>query len=126
MNEKYKRYKEECIRNGYGYLVINMNNTKIGMCVVCGDDVNLVLVSTSMGQYPRRTCSDECHDVLIDTIESIVGKYKKVTRLETGVDYKVPTIDLIEKGIKEEDLDKYPIWNEKEIDEKIIDWGKEG
>lgn len=116
MNENYRKFKEDCIKNGYGYLVINMMNTEKGKCVVCGDDLkDPMFVMTRMGQYPKITCSSECHDALVDTIESIVGKFKKVRMIENGIDYKVPTRDFIEKGLKGEDLDKYPIWDEKEI-----------
>ncbi len=38
------------------------------------------------------------------------GEFKKVVRATTGVVYKIPVKDIIEKGIKEQDLDKYPLW----------------
>lgn len=60
----------------------------------------------------RTTCSVECHEELIRQAEAVLGKYKKVIRLSTGVAYQVPTRDMIEKGIKELDLDKYPLWPE--------------
>lgn len=34
----------------------------------------------------------------------------KVVRASTGVAYKVPIKDTIEKGVREEDLDRYPLW----------------
>ena len=43
---------------------------------------------------------------LIDTF----GEFKKVVRMTTGEAFKVPTRDIIEKGIREQDLDQYPIW----------------
>ena len=42
------------------------------------------------------------------------GEFKKVIRLSTGVAYKVPTMDIIEKVLKEENLDRYPIWEENQ------------
>jgi hypothetical protein len=42
------------------------------------------------------------------------GKYKKVVRASTGVAYKVPTRDIIEHGLKERELDKYPLWPDSE------------
>ena len=38
------------------------------------------------------------------------GEYKKVIDAKSGVAYKVPTKDIITKGLKQQDLDKYPIW----------------
>lgn len=40
------------------------------------------------------------------------GEFKKVIRLSTGVAYKVPTRDIIEKGFRGEELDQYPRWEE--------------
>ena len=40
------------------------------------------------------------------------GEFKKVVRASTGVAYKVPTRDIIEKGIRAQDLDQYPKWED--------------
>lgn len=40
------------------------------------------------------------------------GEFKKVVRASTGEAFKVPTRDIIEKGIQEQDLDQYPKWVE--------------
>jgi len=56
------------------------------------------------------TCSDQCHEELVRRLISQFGEFKKVVRQTTGVAYKVPTRGIIEKGIKEEELDRYPIW----------------
>ncbi len=40
------------------------------------------------------------------------GKYKKVIDKESGVSYRVPTHDIITKGIKQQDLDKYEVYIE--------------
>jgi len=58
------------------------------------------------------TCSDECHEELVRRLVAGSGEFKKVIRLSTGVAYKVPTMDIIEKRVKEEELDRYPIWEE--------------
>jgi len=33
-----------------------------------------------------------------------------VVRQSTGIAYKVPIRDIIERGIREQDLDQYPLW----------------
>lgn len=58
------------------------------------------------------TCSDECHDRLVDGLIEQFGEFKKVVRQSTGVAYKVPTRDIIEGGLKEEELDRYTLWEE--------------
>jgi len=59
------------------------------------------------------TCSDECHQELVRRLITEFGEFKKVVRASTGVAYKVPTKDIIETGLKEQDLDQYPLWEEQ-------------
>lgn len=58
----------------------------------------------------RQTCSAACHELLVVFIESAFGAYKKVVRGSTGEAFKVPTRVIIEHGLIERDLDRYPIW----------------
>ena len=58
------------------------------------------------------TCSDECHEELIRRLIAEFGQFKKMVRQSTGLAYKVPTMDIIERGIKEKNLDQYPRWEE--------------
>jgi len=60
------------------------------------------------------TCSNECHEELGKRLIARFGEFKKVVRQSTGIAYKVPTRDIIEKGIREQDLDRYPVWEEEE------------
>ena len=60
------------------------------------------------------TCSDECHKELAKRLISQFGEFKKVVRMATGVAYKVPIRDIIEHGLKEKQLDRYPLWDEDE------------
>ncbi|KKL78846.1 hypothetical protein LCGC14_2020730, partial [marine sediment metagenome] len=60
------------------------------------------------------TCSDQCHEDLTRRLIARFGEFKKVVRQSTGVAYKVPTRDIIERGVREQDLDQYPIWDEEE------------
>lgn len=63
------------------------------------------------------TCSRECHEVFVKLCEDAFGVFKEVTDIETGISYKVPTRDIIEKGLNYNNLPKYPLWEkEKEIE----------
>ena len=79
-------------------------------CVICGAEYSI-----EDGRFiPVRlaTCSPSCHEELVHRIEAACGKFKKVVRLSTGEAFKVPTRDIIEKGIKEQELDQYPKWDD--------------
>ncbi len=71
----------------------------LGKCSICG---------APSGVKYRLTCSDVCHEEFILRLEKRFGVYKKVVDLETGKTHKVPTRDIIEKGLKQEDLKNYP------------------
>lgn len=73
----------------------------MSICIVCG---NICADGQTL------TCSQPCHDILADRLVDQFGEFKKVVRTSTGVVYKVPTRDIIEKGIREQDLDRYPVW----------------
>ena len=63
-------------------------------------------------QGREMTCSDECHDELALLLIATFGEFKKVVRQSTGIAYRVPTRDIIERGIWEQELDQYPRWEE--------------
>ncbi len=73
-------------------------------CVICG---------TSYTNGRALTCSQKCHDKLVSTLIAKFGEFKKVVCARTGVAYKVPTRDILEKGLREEGLNQYPIWEDK-------------
>jgi len=73
-------------------------------CIVCGNPF------TRGRLY---TCSEECHKKLIVQLVNIFGEYKKVVDAVTGKAYKVPTRDILEKGLRHADLPKYPEWREE-------------
>lgn len=58
------------------------------------------------------TCSPACHEELVRRVEEKCGKFKQVVRMTTGEAFKVPTRDIIERGIREQELDKYPKWED--------------
>jgi len=71
------------------------------------------------------TCSDECHEELVRRLVAEFGEFKKVIRLSTGVAYKVPTRDIIEKGLRGEELAQYPLWEEPKTDNNIFRQAKQ-
>ncbi|MDH5440036.1 MAG: hypothetical protein OEZ48_08520 [Candidatus Bathyarchaeota archaeon] len=40
------------------------------------------------------------------------GEFKKIVDVETGTAYKVPTREVLERGLRWEDLKKYPKWDD--------------
>lgn len=46
------------------------------------------------------------------TIISEHGEFRKVTD-HKGVSYKVPVIVILREGIKEQDLNQFPLWNDE-------------
>ena len=60
---------------------------------------------------PEAACN-RSRERLIQKLIARFGEFKKVTRMSTGVAYKVPTRDILVKGIREQDLDRYPLWEE--------------
>lgn len=71
------------------------------ICVICG---NFYTDGREM------TCSQPCHDELVERLIAQFGEFKKVVRMTTGEAFKVPTRDIIEGGVREQDLDLYPRW----------------
>jgi hypothetical protein len=71
------------------------------ICVVCGK----AYVSGHL-----YTCSQACHEKFAEVLCKMFGPYKKVVDAETGKAYRVPTIHIIEGGLRHADLVKYPEW----------------
>jgi hypothetical protein len=63
------------------------------------------------GPHFTLACSDDYLEKLIKRFEEAFGVYKKVVDLETGKTHRVPTRDIIEKGLKQKDLKNYPEWS---------------
>lgn len=59
------------------------------------------------------TCSEECHEALVHRLELEFGMYKKVVDIETGRAHRVPTRDIIERGLRYQDLKNYPEWGDE-------------
>lgn len=56
------------------------------------------------------TCCDDHYEEFIQKMELQFGIYKKVVDMDTGVTFRVPIRDIIEKGLKQQDLKNYPEW----------------
>lgn len=70
-----------------------------GKCVICGR------------KHSHRvfTCSEECHEKFVEELIDRYGEFKKI--VVDGVAYKVPTVDIIEKGVKGWEVpEKYEVW----------------
>ena len=67
----------------------------------CGADVE---------NMQKTTCKPECHEKMVKEMEQKFGEFKKVTDQPTGIAYRVPSRDIIEKGLNQKDLHKYPKW----------------
>ena len=70
-------------------------------CVICG---------TPYFGGRQFTCSDACHEKLVNRIIAKYGEFKMVVRASTGEAFRVPTRDILEQGVREQDLDQYPKW----------------
>jgi len=69
----------------------------------------LVKATVHGGESAEVECNRE---ELVKHLIDQFGEFKKVVRMATGEAFKVPTRDIIEKGIREQDLDQYPKWED--------------
>lgn len=86
--------------------VVDISNADAGIV-----EIKSKCCKANVFQHVRVTCSDECHEELVKQLEEKFGKYKKVTD-EGGKSYRVPTRDIIERGLKYEDLSNYEMWED--------------
>lgn len=87
-------------------------------CPICesraeGEELILAVLPFLTGN--KVTCSDTCHERLVEACEATFGPYKRVVRQATGEVFRVPTRVILEQGLREQDLDQYPRWDEKEV-----------
>jgi len=68
-------------------------------CVICGRRIATRLL----------TCSERCHEELINRLVKEFGEYKIVVDAQTGLKHKVPTRDILEHGLRYDDLGVYPV-----------------
>lgn len=75
-------------------------------------DVKSKCCSVDVQPVGRITCSEKCHDEFVERLEKGFGEEKKVVDSTTGIAYRVPTKDIVERGLTWKDLPKYPVWEE--------------
>lgn len=84
----------------------NLSNINKGICIICnGPKDNITYM----------TCGQKCHDIFIEFCEKKFGESKRVIDIHTGISHMVPTRDIIEKGLRHDNLKNYPIWKDGEI-----------
>ena len=88
-------------------IIVNFENVDKNLCVICSEPT----VTNKL----KLTCGDNCHDKFVEFCEWQYGISKRVVDQTTGISYKVPTRDIVEKGLKWKDLVNYPRWEEQEI-----------
>jgi len=91
-------------------------------CPVCESAAEgkelLAVIASVFNQWrvsgSKVTCSDVCHERLVACLEAEYGTHYRCVRMSTGEEFRVPTRDIIERGVKERDLDQYPHWDEED------------
>jgi len=73
-------------------------------------DVKSKCCNADVENSVKVTCSDNCHKIYVTQLEEKFGEFKKVVDQETGITYKIPTRDIIERGLKYSDVRTYPVW----------------
>lgn len=57
------------------------------------------------------TDCEACHEILISEMELMHGKFKRVIDGATGIEHKVPLRLIIEHGLTQAELHKFPLWD---------------
>jgi len=97
-----------------GYYLCNKCNkvceityTKISEDV---SDIKSKCCNADIEMNNKITCSKFCHDLYVIKKIAVDGLFKKVVDLESGKAHKIPTKLIIEEGIIQQDLKKFPEW----------------
>lgn len=74
-------------------------------------DVKSVCCNYDIELNQKITCGKKnCHEKFVIKMIQEHGLFKKVIDQTTNIAYKVPTRTIIEEGLKQEDLENYPVW----------------
>ena len=76
------------------------------------DDIPGIPVAITDNRIEPIKLGPDSREQIISRLIEQFGEFKKIVRMSTGEAFKVPTRDIIEKGIQEQELDKYPKWED--------------
>lgn len=88
---------------------VKLENADKGLCVICDKPTEEFAPFKN-----KMTCSEDCHEKFVKFCEEQFGTTKKVVDSTTDITYRVPTREIVENGLKWEELPKYPRWEENE------------
>lgn len=74
------------------------------------EDIKSACCDADVNNHQNITCSDECHYKFIEKMLEEFGEYKKITDETSGISYKVPTRQIVEEGITQNQLKNFPVW----------------
>lgn len=74
-------------------------------------DIKSACCDTDVINHKKITCGDDCHDKFVEKMVDEFGEYKKITDNASGISYKVPTRQIIEEGIPQDQLKDFPFWD---------------
>jgi len=81
-----------------GYFLLDIKS------VCCNSDVQLT---------NKITCSEACHEVLVQDLTKEFGEFRKVVTADGKKSYKVPVRYIIENGLNVDDLGQFPEWTDE-------------
>jgi len=76
------------------------------------DDIPGIPVAITDNRIEPIKLGPDSREQIISRLIEQFGEFKKIVRMSTGEAFKVPTRDIIEKGIREQELDNYPKWED--------------
>jgi len=77
----------------------------------CIEDIKSACCDADVLNHQNITCSVECHSKFVEKMLEEFGEYKKITDNVSGLTYKVPTKQIVEEGITQDQLKDFPLWD---------------
>ncbi len=77
---------------------------------LCIEDIKSACCDADVLNHQNITCSEECHSKFVEKMLEEFGEYKKITDDDSGLSYKVPTKQIVEEGITQDQLKNFPFW----------------
>ncbi len=76
------------------------------------EDIKSACCDVDVLNHQNITCSEECHSKFVEKMLAEFGNYKKITDEDSGLSYKVPTKQIVEEGITQDQLKNFPFWTD--------------